>query len=333
MFFQNQFDAMVDALRRGDYAPSGNAAKRYKAIRLEQATKALQTRNIFAAATGHYISVSPAATFTVFTQPLGFDVIVFGCSLSSDIKPTTNALSIIRGEVRIRPPQPLSENHIEPQKAFAPATYSIFFPCPFILQAGDQIATDFGFNAPESGETATDVAETQIVYFCLQVKDCLDQADRAVLDDINGEIIGNDYQRKLFVPCTNLTLGATAQAGWQVVDIPAAGTANAVTRPLSSDVLVLGYSLLSADSVRVALGDSALQHSFTIGQLLKSPNLFWAYSAIEPGIPGPFYSYFRFPMPHLLRRGSQLTCSAMSGLTGAPGGATDFGLTFECVTV
>lgn len=333
MHFEQQFNAMIDALSRGNYSPSGNVQKSFQNARFVQAKKALQSRNLLVAATGNYLNANNNASFTTFTPPLGFDVIVFGCSLSSDIKPTTNAMSIIRGEIRIRPPQPLSDNHIQPQKAFAPGTYSIYFPVPFVLEAGDQIATDFGFNAPQAENPAVDVAEQQIIYFCLQVKDCLDSADNAVLDEIKADITNLDYQRKYFLPCTNLTQSTSGANGWEVIDIPDNLAANAITRPLSQSVLVLGFSLLNSPAVRLAIGDSSLQHSFTLGQLVKSPNLFWAYSAIEPGIPGPFYSYFRFPMPHLLRQGSQLTCQAIAGLSGPPDLGTDFGLTFECITV
>lgn len=331
--YQDQFEIMFDALARGQYTPAGPANKRFKEKRLGYATKALQCQNFFVPATGAYLVADANYTFTSFTQPLGFDVVVFGCSLSSDIKPTTNALSIIRGEIRVRPPAPLSDNNIQPQKAFAPGTYSIFFPCPFVLQGGDQLAVDFGFNAPESGDANVDTAEQQILFFCVRIKDCLDSADREQLSAVNVEIQGSDYQRKFYVPCSNFVGTMADPLSQELIRTSATGFAEAKTRPLSRNVLVTGYSLVNGGNVRMTLGDSAIQQSFTLGALIKAPNLFWAFSPVENGVAGPFYSYFRFPVPHLLRRGSNLTTSVISNLTGPPGGVETCALLFECITV
>jgi hypothetical protein len=331
--FRDQFEVMFDALARGGISPGGAVNARFKKNRFNKARRALQCRNVLVPATGAYLNANSNSTFTVFTQPLGFDVIVFGCSLSSDIKPTTNALSIIRGEVRVRPPAPMSANNIQPQKAFAPATYSIFFPAPFVLNAGDQIATDFGFNAPQSADPNVDTAEQQILFFCLQVKECLDSTDKELLKAMQLEILGSDYQRKFYIPCTNFALDNTGALSQEVIQTDAIGFAEAKTRPLSRSVLVTGWSITNGGNVRLALGDSALQQSFTLGALIKAPNLFWAFSPTEDGVAGPFYSYFRLPVPHLLRQGAQLTASASSGLTGPPTGIETLSLMFECVTI
>lgn len=331
--YQNQFNAMLDALMHNQFAPSPAAAKRFKDGRIARALKALRCRNIFIAATGHYLAATSNNTFTSYTPPLGYSVIVFGCSLSSDLKPTNNAVSIIRGEIRMRPPAPLSNNYIQPQKAFAPATYSIYFPCPFILEAGDQIAIDFGFNAPESADAAVDSNEQQIVFFCVQVKDCLDSDDEIIIEQIKREVAGRDYQRKLLIPCAN-DVNPVQNSGQDRILLDANGIGEAATRPLSATTLVIGYSMINHENNRAALADTATQHSFTLGRPLKCPNLFWAFSPVENGINGPYYSYFRLPVPHLLRAGAQLACSALQNLNDDdPPGPGAFNLMFELITV
>lgn len=328
--YHEQFSVMLDALMRDSYSPSAEALKRFKDRRTAKALKALRCRNIFVPATGNFLNANTNDSFTVYTQPLGSDVIVFGCSLSNDSKPTNNFLSIIRGEVRIRPPAPLSDNYIQPQKAFGPARYSIFFPCPFVLEAGDQIAIDFGYNAPEANDVTVDGNEQQILFFCIQVKDCLDADDQVIEQQIISEVQGREYQRRLLIPCANSNAGP---GGQDIVVLDATGQGEAVTRPIMATTLVTGYSIANHSLVRIALADTATQHSFTLGQRVKAPNLFWSFDAIENGIVGPYYSYFRFPVPHLLRPGAQLACSALEGLAGAPTGPTSFALMFELVTV
>lgn len=316
---------MLDALMYGrNLVPTAKVNKRFKDARLNKALKALRCRNVLVPATDNYISTNSNSSFTVFTQPLGYDVIVLGASISSDQKPEVNTFEIITGELRIRPPQPLSINYIQPQKAFAPATYSIYFPAPFILRAGEQIATDFGLNAPESGE-ALSTSEIQIVFFGVQVLACLDEADARLSKQIEQEIAGRQWQRRLLLSCqsdaaTGLLTGATAEG---------------VTRPISSSALVIGWSIAGADpgNVRLSLSDTATQHSLTTGKYIKSPNLFWAYSRIEPGTNGPYYSYFRLPVPHLLRPGSQLQASMIAGLSGAAGASQSISLVFELLHV
>lgn len=328
--YPDQFSVMLDALMRDSYQPSVEVLKKFKNHRTTKALKALRCRNIFIPATGSFLNANTSDSFTVYTQPLGSDVIVFGCSLSNDIKPTNNTLSVIRGEIRIRPPAPLSDNYIQPQKAFGPATYSVFFPCPFVLDAGDQIAIDFGFNAPEANDAAVDSQEQQILFFCVQVKDCLDADDQVIEQQILSEIQGRIYQRRLLVPCTNSQAGL---GGQDIVVLDANGQGEAVTRPIMATTLVTGYSIANHGSIRIALADTATQHSFTLGQRVKAPNLFDAFETIENGIVGPYYSYFRLPVPHLLRPGAQLACSAIDGLAGAPTGPNSFALLFELVTI
>lgn len=330
--YPEQFAVMLDALTHTSYLPSAGVLKKFKDHRIAQALKALRCRNIFVPATGFFLNANTNDSFTVYTQPLGSDVIVFGCSLSSDIKPLTNALSIIRGEIRVRPPAPLSDNYIQPQKAFGPARYSIYFPCPFILDAGDQIAIDFGFNAPEAADAAVDSSEQQIVFFCIQVKDCLDADDQIIEQQIINEVQDRTYQRRLLIPCANSS-DPTTFGGQDRILLNAFGEGEAVTRPIMATTLVVGYSLTSHGEKRLALADTATQHSFTLGQRIKAPNLFWAFDAIENGIPGPYYSYFRLPVPHLLRPGAQLACSVIDGLAGAPTGASALAFMFELITV
>ncbi len=324
---QRQFAAMADALMRGQFTPSLEVNRRFKDTRINTALKALRCRNLFVPAQGNYLAANSNNSFTCFTPPLGGDVIVFGCSLSSDLLPTTNAMSIIRGEVRIRPPAPLCDNHIQPQKAFGPATYSIYFPCPFLLEAGDQIAVDFGFNAPEAGDTSVDTAEQQILFFCVQVKECFDAEEETVAEQIKREVEGRDYQRKLFLPCTAPLF--TSAAGQDRL-----GRENA-TRPVSNCVLVTGYSLTygvtQPEAARLSLGDTAEQYSFTMGRLVHATNLFWPFSAIEQGIRGPYYSYFRLPVPHLLRPGAQLVATSVG--PGAPPNGDLIALVFDCLLV
>lgn len=324
--YNNQFQAMLNALMSGGQSllPDAATNKAFKDSRLKKALKALRCRNVLMPATGSYLAANSNASFTVFTQPLGYDVIVVGASISSDQKPVVNTFEIISGELRVRPPEPLSINYIQPQKAFAPATYSIYFPAPFLLRAGEHIATDFGFNAPEANEGVS-TAEIQIVYFAVQVLSCLTDEDLQTAEQMKTEIQARQWQRRLLFPCrsneaTGLLTGTSVE-----------GT----TRPLSATALVTGWSIAGANpgNVRLSLSDTALQYSLTTGKFVKSPNLFWAYSRIEPSLNGPYYSFFRLPVPHLLRPGSQMQASMIAGLNGAAGASQSISFVFELLLI
>ncbi len=167
--YSKQLDAMIAALAVNSLSPPPDVARDFKRARLNMVSRALGLTNVFVSADGHFAQANSRATFTLYTKPLQRDVIVLGCSLMAFDERIDNRLA---GEFRLRLPEPqehLSQNYIFPAMAFAPATYSVFFPAPFILRASEQIAIDFGWNAPQANR-ATNTDNIEIVLFCAAVK-------------------------------------------------------------------------------------------------------------------------------------------------------------------
>lgn len=332
MQYHEQFNAMLAALANGSYLPPVKANGDFKSARYRRAIKALQARNLFVSATGNFPVNDPNATYTIFTPPLNEDVIVCGCSLANQ---GTLQADRISGEIRIRPPATLSSNYIQPQIAFGPASFSIYFPAPFLLRASDQIAIDFGFNAPQVGTTVSTTDQT-IVFFCISVKSCLSQEDAALADDVRRMIQASPYQRKIFLNCVSGDDNAIVYPG--ALPLVGGEVADPETRPVSSPMLILGMGT-TLNASRIAILETAIQHSFTLGEIINIRNLFWTGS-FQSNTTGPYYSYFRFPVPHLLRPGAQLSAHLVNGLNagaifdgqlGPPTNGTV--LSFECLSV
>jgi hypothetical protein len=340
--YREQFNAMLAALAQGKgYLPPAKANSDLKTARYIRALRALQTRNLFVPAIGNYppTVADPTladgdSTYTTFTPPLNEDVIVCGCSLGNVV---SNAVPDqgISGELRIRPPRALSANYINVTFAFTPASYSIYFPAPFILRASEQIAIDFGLNAPQTGSTF-DPREQTIVFFCISVRSCLSSEDAALANELRAVIEASPYQRKIFLNCVSPNANQVQFS----TPVAIGSTAISETRPISSPMLVLGIGT-TFHSSKLSIVETAIQHSFTTGELINCRNLFTSTLAggISLWAAGPYYSYFRFPVPHLLRPGATLACRHLNGLggTGFDGGlgypSDGTVLAFECLSL
>lgn len=320
--YRAQFDAMVAALASGQYAPPVETARAFKQKRINAVTKALGLTNLFVPVNGVYPSSDPNATLTLYTRPLQRDVIVMGCSLMSFDERIDNRIS---GEFRVRLPAPqehLSQNYIFPAMGFAPATYSVFFPAPFILKASEQIQIDFGQNAPQAGQEL-DTGNMQVVLFCASVKNCFDSDEQDLLARCIRIVNETDYQKRVLLNSwTHGSVAVTSQT-----DSPFAGGVDNVivypptnvssvavakgtettseTRQADVPLLVVGVSINSCgESIRIT--DTGNGYSFTQGDFIYAHSLFYPEDFIVSLYRGPYYSYFRLPVPHLLRPGSTL---------------------------
>ena len=322
MEYQHQLDAMIAALENGSYSPPSSVAQSFKKRRLNAVSQALGLTNLFVPADGSYPQASSNASFTLYTRPLQRDVIVLGCSLMSQDERTDNRID---GEFRLRLPEPLthlSQNYIFPAMAFAPATYSVFFPAPFILRAGEQIAIDFGSNSPQAARNPA-IQNIEIVLFCASVKNCLQNDDLTILETATRIINDTDYQRRVLLNSyTHGSQAVTSQTDspfFSAVDnmvvyppfnvssvAVAKGTlTSSETRPADIPLLVIGLAL-NACGEAVRIMDTGSGHSFTQGNFVYSHGLWYPEEFTTFTTRGPYYSYFRLPVPHLLRPGATL---------------------------
>lgn len=321
-YYRQQFDAMVAALANGQYAPPPSIARAFKQKRIDQITRALGLTNLFVPVNAQYPSTDPNATTTVYTRPLQRDVIVMGCSLMSFDERIDNRIT---GEFRVRLPAPqehLSQNYIFPAMGFAPATYSVFFPAPFILKASEQIAIDFGWNAPQAGQPLV-TENMQCVLFCASVKNCFDQDERDLLGRCIQIVNETDYQKRILLRSwTHGSIAVTSQTNSpfvggvdNVIVYPPQGTSTVAvakgtltsseTRQADVPLIVVGLSLNSCgESVRIT--DTGNGYSFTQGDFVYAHSLFYPEEFTTTLYRGPYYSYFRLPVPHLLRPGATL---------------------------
>lgn len=348
-FYQQQLDAMIQALAAGQYAPPASVAKAFAQKRVNAVSKALSLVNVFLPASGHFAQADPNSTFTVYTKPLQRDVIVMGCSLMSKDETTQSRLS---GEFRLRLPEPLShlsQNYIFPAMAFAPATYSIFFPAPFILRASEQIAIDFGWNAPQAGET-TVTDRIEIVLFCVAVKDCLSSDDQQILNRAIQVINDTPYQRRLFLNSwTHGSVAVTSQTNSpfqsgtdnlvvydpqnvSTVAVPKGTLTSSETRPADAPLLVVGLAINSCgETVRIT--DTGNGYSFTQGEFIYAHSLWYPEEFVVNQTRSPYYSYFRLPVPHLLRPGATLFTEHLNSTDATQSAFNPEHMIWECVSV
>ncbi len=320
--YHNQLDAMIAALANNSLSPPADVARAFKRNRLNAVSRALGLTNIFVSANGHFAQADSRASFTVYTRPLQRDVIVLGCSLMSFDERVENRLA---GEFRIRLPEPqehLSQNYIFPAMAFAPATYSVFFPAPFILKASEQIAIDFGWNAPQANRE-TNIDNIEIVLFCAAVKDCLASDDIDILKEATRIINDTDYQRRVLLNSATInSVAVTSQTNspfysnvnnmvvypqqpLSSVAVPKGSLTQSETRIADIPLLVIGVAL-NACGEAVRITDTGSGHSFTLGSFIYSHSLWYPEEFVTFTTRGPYYAYFRLPVPHLLRPGATL---------------------------
>ena len=320
--YYKQLDAIISALAIDSFSPPPDVAREFKRARLNAVSRALGLTNVFVSANGHFAQADSRSTFTVYTRPLQRDVIVLGCSLMSFDERVENRLA---GEFKIRLPEPgehLSQNYIFPAMGFAPATYSVFFPAPFILRASEQIAIDFGWNAPQANrETNTDNVE--IVLFCAAVKDCLASDDIDILRECTRIINDTDYQRRVLLNSATIdSVAVTSQTNspfysnvnnmvvypqqpLSSVAVPKGSLTHSETRIADIPLLVIGLFLNSCgEAVRVT--DTGSGYSFTMGSFVYAHSLWYPEEFTTFTGRAPYYAYFRLPVPHLLRPGATL---------------------------
>lgn len=348
---------MIDALAAGTYAPPPDVAKTFAQRRVNAISKALSMDNLFVPASGQFSSPDPNATFTVYTKPLQRDVIVMGCALMSADERADNRLS---GEFRVRLPEPLahlSQNYIFPAMAFAPATYSVFFPTPFILRAGEQMAVDFGQNAPQAGESnlpqpSNEDTNTriEIVFFCVSVKNCLASDDVQVLNRAIQVINDTPYQRKVFLNSwTHGSVAVTSQTNspfqsgtdnmvvypqqpLSTVLVPKGSLTSSETRQADAPLLVVGLAIASCGST-VRFMDTGSGHSFTQGEWVYAHSMYYPEEFLSYQTVSPYYSYFRLPVPHLLRPGATLYTEHLASRDCVQNVFNPEQLVWECLSV
>jgi hypothetical protein len=329
MQYREQFNAMLAALATGQLVPPQKASEDFKALRYGRALKALRMRNLFVPTVGNFSSTNSNADYTTFTPPLTEDVIVCGCSVSSNATGVGSSTQM-SGEIRIRPPVLMYSNYVQARWMFGPAAFSIYFPSPFILKAGEQIAVDVGFNAPDPAFVVS-TAEQTVVFFCVAVKPCLSDEDMVVAATIESLIDSAPYQRKIYLNCTTPN---SNRIDFGVVDpVPDGTSVFAETRVVSSPMLVLGLGTTLKRS-QISIQDTEQQHSFTLNSFLRGRALFRTIGTIlGPVSTGPYYSYFRFPVPHLLKPGATLACQVINQDDQAiPYPSQSPTLSFECLT-
>jgi hypothetical protein len=349
--YTSQLDVMISALESGSYSPPAEVARNFKQQRISAVAKALGLTNLFVPVAGHFPQRSASSTFTLYTKPLQRDVIVMGCALMA-LDQSTDTWSRALTEFRLRLPEPLShlsQNYIFPQMAFAPGLYSVFFPAPFILPASEQIAVDFGWNAPQAGPFVDETGRIELVLFCAAVKNCLNDEDRDILRRAITVINDNDYQRRVLlnsvtqssVAVTSQTdspffsgLGNTVvypQQPLSSVVVPSGSLTQSETRQADVPLLVIGLAINETSGIRIT--DTGSGHSFTQGDLIYAGNLYYANSVppterVVFTTPGPYLSYFRLPIPHLLRPGATLVAEHVA--EGQPFNPTY--MVWECLT-
>jgi len=346
--YQQQLDAQIAALANGGYSPPDAINRAFKQARLNAVSKALGLQNIFLSTNGAFEQTSPFATFTVYTKPLQKDVIVMGCALMSFDERTENRIG---SEFRLRLPQPLehlSQNYIFPAMAFAPATYSVFFPAPFILKASEQIAIDFGLNAPQSDMGTIQEGENiQIVLFCATVKNCLSSEDIQILDRAVQIINETDYQRRVLLNSyTHGSVAVTSQTDspfFSAVDnmvvYPGFGSSAAITkgtlttsetRPADIPLIVTGLGLNSCGET-VRISDTATGYSFTLGDFVYAHSLWYPEEFVVFTTRGPYFSFFKLPVPHLLKPGATLFTEHLSSDQASQSAFNPEYMVWECL--
>lgn len=329
MQYREQLNAMLAALGSGQLVPPQKANEDFQALRYGRILKALHCRNLFVPTVGNFSSTSPNADYTTFTPPLTEDVIVCGCSVSNN-SGGVGSVTQMSGELRIRPPVFMYSNYVQARYMFGPAAFSIYFPSPFILKAGEQIGVDIGFNAPDPAFLAS-TAEQTVVFFCIAVKPCLSDSDLATAAEIESLINSVPYQRKIYLNCTTpngnrIDFGVAAPVATGV-------SVFAETRVISAPMLVQGLGTTLKRS-QISIQDTEQQHSFTLNAFLRGRALLRTVgSTIGPTDTGPYYSYFRFPVPHLLKPGATLACQIINqGDQDVPYPSQSPTLSFECLT-
>ncbi len=347
-YYQSQFDAMIAALAVGQYAPPANIARAFKQKRINAVSKALGLTNLFVPINAVYPSSNPNATVTAYSRPLQRDVIVMGCSLMSFDERIDNRIS---GEFRVRLPAPqehLSQNYIFPALGFAPATYSVFFPAPFILKASEQIQIDFGQNAPQAG-LELDTNNMQLVLFCATVKNCFDQDEQDLLARCIEVVNGTDYQKRVLLRSwTQGSIAVTSQSdspfvggvdnlivytppGNSTTAVPKGSLTSSETRISDVPLIVVGLSINSCgEDIRIT--DTGSGYSFTQGDFVYAHSLFYTEEFLQSFYRGPYYSYFRLPVPHLLKPGATLFTEHLAGEDSDQDPFNPEYMIWECIT-
>jgi hypothetical protein len=335
MQFYNQsqlFQLLINAAQRPGYTPDPVLQAAYNKTRLENAIRAIKTKNLLIYTEGSRPSVSLNSIFTIYTQPVGKRLILTGYSDNMRYGRISTAATggptdkVWPQQHRIRivgkNPRSLIDDLVPSQAGVSgECRYtSPLLAVPEIIEPDEQIAVDLGYDS--TAGTAPTVIEPQaFTFWTLEVKDKLTIDDEAAIADVKRAITAQWYQKAHYLNCVSLGLQAvhfaTAAAG---------ALASCDTQTVTAPMLVTGIGTnLVASKVKIT--DTNDGRSFSLDKFIQTSSLnmpdFQDQAARDLGAPvsAPiFTNFFFFPVPHLLKAGGQLHCDVING-GNAGGGA------------
>jgi len=308
----------------------------YKAKRLARAVKALRSKNIFLFTEGSRTSVNVNDITTIYTQPVGARLMVvgysdnfrYGATQQEDgagvpikvIFPQMHRVRIVGGKA----PRALSDDLVMAQAGASgqPRYTSTLLPCPFILEADEQIAVDLAYDTAMS--EPTNIPTQAFIFFCVRVKDQLSSEDYLIIEDIKTYTRDHDYQRGIFLNCVS-----PSQEDIEFSTALAGGIATCETRPANGPLLITGVGTTLLAS-KLTITDTGNGHSFSLNRAMRSSALNMpdgadpsgAIQQADAATAYPWTYYYQFPAAHLLKPGALLHCDIVNGGTDASGNAT-----------
>lgn len=338
MKFYNQselFNLLISAAERPGYTPDPDLLAKYRKNRLQAVIKAAKTRNLFIYTEGTRPNVELNSGITIYTQPVGFRLMLIGYSDNfrygriSNASGSTDKIWPQTHRVRIvskANPRTLVEDLVPAQAGVSgqPRFTSPILPVPEILEANEQIAIDLGYDTAANAPTA--VEPQAFVFFTLRVKDKLTQQDEEMIADCKRAILANDFQKGQYLNCVSL-----GQQSVNFTSAAAGGTASCETRTITAPMLITGI-LTNLVASKVKITDTKDGSSFSLEKFIQVSALnmpdYEDQGATDLAAPAsaPIYSNcFQLPMPHLLRNGSSLHADIVNGGDhgGGAGGVVD----------
>jgi hypothetical protein len=318
------FEVLLDAAVRPGYKADPALLAKYRKTRLDHAIRALKTRNLFIYTEGSRPTIDLNSTATIYTQPVGHRMMLIGYAdnmrygLISDapsggpvdkVWPQETRVRIVGGKERA-----LCDDFTPSQAGVSgePRYTSTILTVPEIIEPNEQFAVDLGYDTAMAA--VTEIEAQAFVFFCLKVKDKLTQEDEQTIDEVKRYILNNDYQKGQYFNCVSL-----GQQSVHFSSAAAGGTASCDTRTVTAPNLITGIGTsLAASKVKITDtgdGSSFSLDKFTQVSALNMPD-FEDQGATDLGAPvsAPiFTNYHQFPVPHLLRPGSQLHVDVVNG--------------------
>jgi hypothetical protein len=336
MQFYNQselFQVLLSASLRPGYTPDPVLATKYNKNRLDRATQALKTKNLFLYTEGTRPGTQLNSVTTIYTQPAGTRLLLIGYAdnfrygkiSARAAGGPTDLVWPQEHRVRIvgKNPRALVHDFVPSQAGVSgePRYTSPWLTVPEVLEPDEQLAVDLGY---DTAAVAPTVVEAQaFVFFCLKVKDKLTLQDLAAVEDIKRAILAKPFQEGIYLNCVSLGLQAV-----HFTTNAAGGTASCDTRPVTAPMLVtaIGTNLCAS---KLKITDVYEGYSFSLDKFMQSSSInmpdFEDQASTDLGAPvsAPiFTNYWQLPMPHLLRSGSQLHCDVINGGDAGAGAGT-----------